>query len=426
VGEILARKGEQAAALFVLFTGHIAIRMDRGAGSHVLIEQRGGEVSGHLPYSRGTMAPNDVVAEEATELLAVPRELTPELIRECPVITATMVHAMVDRARHITSSELRDEKLLSLGKLAAGLAHELNNPASAAVRSARTLAASLAVSETAATTLGAARLSGEQMAAVDRVREQCRASADFTPLAAVARADREDAIATWLGQHGADDACAGALADTGLSLAALDALAATIGGGALDAALRSIAAGCIVRTLTSELETSASRIYDLVDAVKGFTYMDHAPTPEPVDIRRGISDTLTMLGAKTQAKSAEVSVHFEAGLPRAQAVGAEVNQVWMNLIDNALDAVGQGGHVDVSASREMDRVVVKVTDDGPGIPPEVRGRIFDPFFTTKGVGEGTGLGLDIVRRLVRRHEGEIDVESRPGRTQFRVSLPVAR
>jgi signal transduction histidine kinase len=426
VGEILARKGEQATSLYILFSGHIAIRMDRGAGSHTLIEQRGGDVSGQLPFSRGTMAPNDVVAEEPTELLAIPRELLPKMIRECPVITATMVHAMVDRARHITSSNLRDEKLLSLGKLAAGLAHELNNPASAAVRSARTLAESLATSESAAATLGAARLSGEQMAAVNRVREQCRAPAASPALSGMERADREDTIAAWLTRHGADDACAGALAETGVALAALDALAAAVGGDALDAALQSIAAGCLVRTLTSELETSAARIYDLVDAVKGFTYMDHAPTPEPVDIRRGISDTLTMLRAKTRAKSTEISVHFAPGLPRAHAVGAEVNQVWMNLIDNALDAVGAGGHVDVSASREMDHVVVKVTDDGPGIPPEVRGRIFDPFFTTKGVGEGTGLGLDIVRRLVQRHEGDIDVESRPGFTQFRVSLPVAR
>jgi signal transduction histidine kinase len=370
------------------------------------------------------MAPNDVVAEEPTEMLAIPPEHLPEMIRECPVITATMVHAMVDRARHITSSDLRDEKLLSLGKLAAGLAHELNNPASAAVRSARMLAEGVAAAESAATTLGAARLSGGQMAAVNGVRELCRASAAASALSAVARADREDAMVAWLAQHDADEACAGPLSETGVPLAALDALATTVGGEALVAALRSIAAGCLVRTLSSELETSASRIYDLVDAVKGFTYMDHAPTPEPVDIRRGISDTLTMLGAKTRAKGTEVSVRFAPDLPRAHAVGAEVNQVWMNLIDNALDAVGQGGHVDVTASREQDRLVVRVTDDGPGIPPEIQGRIFDPFFTTKGVGEGTGLGLDIVRRLVRRHEGEIDVESRPGRTQFRVSLPV--
>ena len=426
-GDILARKGEQATSLLVLFTGRIVIRIDRGAGSHALIEQKGGDVTGELPFSRGTRAPNDVVADEPSEMLAIARELLPELIRECPVITATMVHAMIDRARHITSSDLRDEKLLSLGKLAAGLAHELNNPASAAVRSARVLAGRVAAAESAAETLGAARLTKAQIAAVDVVRQHCNASTDAAAptLSAVARADREDAITVWLAQRGIDDACAGTLAGTSLPLSALDELAAVMGGETLDAALQSVAAGCVVRTLTSELETSASRIYDLVDAVKRFTYMDHAPTPEPVDIRRGISDTLTMLGAKTRANGVEVSVRFAPDLPRAYAVGAEMNQVWMNLIDNALDAVGQGGHIDVAATGELDHVVVRVTDDGPGIPPEIRGRIFDPFFTTKGVGEGTGLGLDIVRRLLKRHDGAIDVESRPGHTEFRVSLPAA-
>jgi signal transduction histidine kinase len=142
-----------------------------------------------------------------------------------------------------------------------------------------------------------------------------------------------------------------------------------------------------------------------------------------VDIRRGIDDTFMMLGAKTRAKSVEVSVQFTADLPRAHAVGAELNQVWMNLIDNAIDAVAVGGHIVVTARAEKNRVVVVIVDDGPGIPPEIQGRIFDPFFTTKGVGKGTGLGLDIVRRLVQRHEGEIEVDSRPGRTEFRVILP---
>ncbi len=154
--------------------------------------------------------------------------------------------------------------------------------------------------------------------------------------------------------------------------------------------------------------------------------MDHAPTPEPVDIRRGIADTFTMLGAKTRAKSVEVSLDLPGDLPRAHAVGAELNQVWMNLIDNALDAVADGGHVNVTALPELDCVVVRIIDDGPGIPREILGRIFDPFFTTKGVGRGTGLGLDVVRRLVQRHDGEVAVDSRPGRTEFQVRLPVEK
>jgi len=425
-GDVANHKGQPATMLSIMLSGHIVVRVDRGAGSHKIIEWRAGDVGGTLPFSRGATPPNDAVAEEPTEMLEIPREDFPELIRECPAVTAVMVHAMIDRARQFTSSDQRDEKLVSLGKLAAGLAHELNNPASAVVRSAKTLTESLAASEVAARRLGAAHLSEAQLAAIDDVRKVCGEPSAQGPLSAIARADREDAIGDWLARHGANEGCAVPLAESGVSLAALDTLARTVTGDALDATLRWIAAGCLVRALSGEIKTAAERIYDLVGAIKGFTYMDHAPTPEPVDIRRGITDTLTMLGTKTRAKSLEVSVRFADDLPRAHAVGAELNQVWMNLIDNAVDAVAVGGHVVVAAGPEMGRVVVRITDDGPGIPPEIQGRIFDPFFTTKGVGKGTGLGLDIVRRLLQRHEGEIEVESRPGRTEFRVALPVAR
>jgi len=422
-GDVITRKGEQAVALHIVLAGRLVIRVDRGAGAHKIIEWRAGDVGGAMPYSRGAVPPGDAVAEEPTEVLAVAREEFPELIRDCPVVTATLVHAMVDRARQFRSGDHRDEKLLSLGKLAAGLAHELNNPASAAVRSAKALAEGLAAAEVAARRLGAARLSDPQLSAIDAVRDACLHAGAPLGYSTIARADREDTFAAWLAAHGASDLCAAPLAETSLTLEALDALAATVPGDALDAALRWIAAGCQVRTLASHIETSASRIYDLVGAVKGFTFMDHAPSSEPVDIRRGITDTFTMLGAKTRAKSVAVSVQLAADLPRALGVGVELNQVWINLIDNALDAVATGGCVEVTASRAAGRVVVRVVDDGPGIPAEIQGRIFDPFFTTKGVGKGTGLGLDIVRRIVQQHDGEIEVESRPGRTEFRVSLP---
>ena len=379
-----------------------------------------------MPYSRVGSPPNDVVAEEPTELLAVAKEMLPEMIRDCPVITATLVHAMVDRARQFTSSELRDEKLISLGKLAAGFAHEVNNPASAAVRNAKLLADGLSAAEGAARQLAAARLSDSQLASIDAVRAMCAVSPAPGALSSVARADHEDATAGWLAGRGVTEEFAVTLADTSVTLAALDTLAANVGGPALDAALRWIGACCLVRALSAEIETAASRIYDLVDAVKRFSYMDHAPRPEPVDIRRGIADTFTMLGAKTRAKSVAVSVDLADDLPRAHAVGAELNQVWMHLIDNALDAVAVGGRVAVTGARELDSVVVQIVDDGPGIPRDIQGRIFDPFFTTKGVGKGTGLGLDIVRRLVQRHDGEIAVESTPGRTEFQVRLPAEK
>ena len=424
-GAVVNTKGTPVTVVFIVLSGHLVIRVDRGAGAHKMIEWRDGDVGGLLPFSRGAVPPADAIAEEDMDVLEIAQAHVPEMIRECPAITGAMVHAMVDRARLFTTNDQRDEKLLSLGRLAAGLAHELNNPASAAVRSAKTLADSLAASESAARHLGATQLSEPQLAAIDALHGRCRDSANRAPTSSVERADREEAIEAWLSAHGANEACAAPLTEAGVTVPELDTLAAAVRGEALDAALRWIAAGCAVRTLTSDLKTAATRIYDIVSAVKGFTYMDHAPTPEPVDIRRGINDTLMMLTSKSRAKNVNVAAQFADDLPAAHAVGVELNQVWMNLIDNAIDAVPSGGHVTVTGSHELGKVVVTVVDDGPGIPANVQGRIFDPFFTTKPVGQGTGLGLDIVRRLIQRHEGAIDVASRPGRTEFRVSLPAS-
>ena len=426
VGDVLTKKGEMAGALYIIFSGYVVIRVDRGAGSHKIFERRGGEVSGVLPYSRGTKPPNDAIAEEALELLAIPQESHGEMIRECPVVTTTLVHEMVDRVRQFNASDLHDEKLVSLGKLAAGLAHELNNPASAAVRSAKLLADSFSEAEAATMAIAGARLTNAQLESIETVRRQRVAPGEGPFLSALARADAEDALGDRLMDMGATTNWAVPLAEAGLKPVSLDTLASTVHGNALDASLRWITACYSMRTLAWEIETAAARIYDLVNTMKGFTYMDRAPTLEPLDIRRGINESVTLLAGKTKSKSARLTVDLPKDLPRAHGVGPELNQVWMNLIDNALDAIPPGGKVSISAAVELEKVAVRITDDGAGIPPDIMGRIFDPFFTTKGVGEGTGLGLDIVRRILRRHEADIDVESVPGRTQFRVMLPLAR
>lgn len=423
VGDIVTHKGAQAQDMLVVFEGHFVIRVDQGAGAHKVFEWKTGDVGGVMPYSRGASPPNDVLVEEPTELLAVHKEHLQELTRACPQVTAVLVHAMVDRARDFTTANLRDEKLVSLGKLAAGLAHELNNPASAVVRGAKMLTESIDASETAARKLGEARLSPDVFAHIDELRAMCLKAAPTMMRSAIGRSDREDEFLEWLEDHGADERCAGPLSETGITIDALDELASLVDTDVLNATIKWMAAGCNVRTLSYDIETAATRIHDLVGAVKGFTFMDHAPLPEPVDIRQGIVDTLVMLGAKQRHKNAEVVLKMDESLPRAHAVGAELNQVWMNLIDNALDAVPQNGRVEVSAVSELDRVVVRVMDNGPGIPADVQARMFEPFFTTKGVGKGTGLGLDIVRRLLKQHEGELSVESAPGRTEFQVRLP---
>ena len=421
-GDLVTKKGAQAQNMIILFDGHIVIRANRGAGSHKIFEWKGGDVGGAMPYSRGASPPFDACAEERTEVLGIDKQYFHELARECPVVTAALVHIMLDRARTFTSSDLRDEKLLSLGKLAAGLAHELNNPASAVVRSIKILIESLGGAEEASRSLAGASLTAEQFAAIDRARAMCDAALGNAPRTPLERADREDELTDWLADHRATQEFAIPLADTGITPDALDLLAKTVTGDALEAALGWISANVLVRSLAIEIERAAERIHDLVGAVKGFSYMDHAPAAEPVDIRRGIADTLTMLSSKSRAKGITVAVEIPDEVPRVLAVGAELNQVWMNLIDNAIDAVRQGGHVTVNAALERERVLVRIIDDGPGVPPEIKGRIFDPFFTTKGVGEGTGLGLDIVRRLLQRHEGDISLESAPGHTEFQVRL----
>jgi signal transduction histidine kinase len=193
----------------------------------------------------------------------------------------------------------------------------------------------------------------------------------------------------------------------------------------LNTGLRWIATTCTTRRLTREIQQAASRICELVSAVKGFTQMDRAAVPEPVDLARGLSNTLAVLTSKAKGKSVGVALDLENDLPAVQGFASELNQVWSNLIDNALDAVDEGGRVEITVRRERDCVVVRVVDNGSGVPAEIRDRIFDPFFTTKPVGKGTGLGLDIVRRLVQRHNGQIELESIPGRTEFRVTLPTS-
>jgi signal transduction histidine kinase len=422
-GEVLTAKGATVEGLFVVLSGCIAIFVDRGAGLRKVMEWRGGDVTGVLPYSRLVSPPGDTVAQEPSMILAIHRDHFRDMIRECYHVTSMLVHTMVDRVRVFNSSALHDEKMVSLGKLSAGLAHELNNPASAIERSAALLEERLEDAERAAR--GVSRLTKAQLVAIDMIRASCLAASPNGVRSPIEQAEREEAIADWLADHGLDVTTAEALADTAVTLEALDQIAGTADGPTLNAVLRWTAAGCSVRTLASEIHEAATRIAGLVLAIKGFTHMDRAEVAEPVDLKQGLSNTVAVLKAKARSKASAVVVDVEPDLPPVRGFVGELNQIWANLIDNALDAIPQSGRVEVLANRERQRVVVRIIDNGTGIPADIRDRIFDPFFTTKPVGHGTGLGLDIVSRLVRHNNGDIVVESQPGRTEFRVVLPIA-
>ena len=424
-GDVLSAKGAVIDGLFVVLSGRIAIFVDRGAGSHKVMEWHGGDVTGALPYSRIVGPPGDTVAQEPSEILAVHRDHFPEMIRECHGITSILVHSMLDRTRHFTTSDLHDEKMISLGKLSAGLAHELNNPASAIERSAALFEQRVDEAERASRALGALRLTEEQVAVLDQLRATCLAVREQGVRSPIEQAEREEAVADWLNGHGLDDSVAEALADTTVSLESLESVARAIDGAALAAVLRWAAAGCSVRTLASEIQDAALRISGLVAAIKGFTHMDRAAVAEPLDLLPGLTNTVAVLRSKARNKAASVVIDVPGDLPRVRGFAGELNQIWANLIDNALDAIGEAGRVEIRASHEPAGVLVRVIDNGSGIPDDIRARIFDPFYTTKPLGQGTGLGLDIVRRLVRHNSGDITVESRPGRTEFCVTLPKA-
>jgi signal transduction histidine kinase len=345
------------------------------------------------------------------------------MIRNCYELTSVLVHVMVDRARLFRTNEAHDEKMLSLGKLSAGLAHELNNPASAVVRSSKSVTSCLSALDAASFALGAAGLSSEQLAVIGRLKEvRAGSNGSASPVEAI---EREEAIRDWLDRHHLDEGQAETLTESAVGIAALDELGTAIEPAILPAALKYLALVWSVRKLTYEIETAAARIHGLVSAVKGFTYMDQASMPKPVDVGRGLADTLVVLRAKARTKSVELTPDIAPGLPHVVGFGGELNQVWLNLIDNALDAVPKGGHVTVIARHEHNAIVVRVIDDGPGVPEGIRSQIFDPFFTTKGVGEGTGLGLDIALRLIQHQGGTIDLASRERGAEFVVSLPLA-
>jgi signal transduction histidine kinase len=272
--------------------------------------------------------------------------------------------------------------------------------------------------------LGAAGLSTEQLAVVHGL-EASAIETVTTARSPMARADREDAIAEWLEELGIDVDLSEALADSALELPQLEDAAKALTAPQLQVAIEYVAATVTVNRLTDEMSVAASRIETLVAAVKDYTHRDRAQAPEPVNLAKHLTDTLTLLGFKARGKSVTMELNLEPNLPDALGLPGELNQVWVNILDNAIDAVPEAGRVVLTAGRDREAIAVSIVDNGKGIPEKDLRRIFEPFFTTKPVGQGSGMGLDIVQAILVRNNGSIEVSSTPGRTEFRVRLPIA-
>ncbi|MCU0229426.1 MAG: ATP-binding protein [Bryobacterales bacterium] len=421
-------EGSPADHLYLLLDGQVQFQI---ASDGVLIyagDMSGGEVGGVLPYSRMTHHTGTAVALLRSQILRIHRNCFPEMSVQIPELVQRLVGVMSDRVREATRLQQQREKMMALGKLSAGLAHELNNPA-AAIRSSTTeLLERLSLMPERVVRLGRHNVSEEQLMSLSRLPEILLMQRN-PQLKALERSRREDAIADWLDARGVSGGwkMAETFVDAGFTPACLDDIASQTPPGAIGDVLCWVEGHTAIFNLVREVASATERISSLLSSVKSYSHMDRAANKQHTHVHEGLDATLTMLGHKLRNKNVQVEKAYGEGVPAVFALPGELNQVWTNLLDNAVDAMpAEGGTLRVETTHTGNAVVVTITDNGSGIPEDLQGRIFEPFFTTKPVGEGTGLGLDIVHRIVtRQHQGYIDVDSRPGCTKFTVTLPIA-
>jgi signal transduction histidine kinase len=425
-GEVIAASGSRADSLNAVVAGemHYFSQVD-GQPAHLFrIEQ--GQVGGVLPYSRFEVYQGQVVAVGETQVYALPRRQFAALEQVSPELVQRLVSLMNDRARDFVRLQERDDKLRALGKLSAGLSHELNNPAAAISRASASLASTLQATPLLLRRLLVACPSEEAVAALSALAVL---PAEAPPaLSALQVADQEEELADWLETQGSPDgyALANSLLEAGLTVATLASVAARLPVAARPDAFSWLSAHLTTLRLTSDISEASRRISTLVGDVKTYSHMDRATGPEKLDVTTGLESTLHMFAYALRQKSVRLTRHYAPDLPLIMGKAGSLNQVWTNLIDNALDAMpDQGGELVISAERRQQGLRIGIQDNGSGITPEVLAHIFEPFYTTKPPGQGSGQGLDIASRIIREHGGRLEATSAAGCTEFIAWLPVS-
>ena len=426
-GEAMLKEGEPADAMFLILEGQFRFQNESGGVDAPAFFAEAGEVTGKLPFSRMTVWGGTARATKPVWALRVHETIFDEMLRAIPALNQRLISLMADRIRETTRSQHQTEKLSALGKLSAGLAHEINNPAAAAKRAVGILREVFDRLRDANIAMDHQGITCEQRMLISAIESTASGAAATTASKSrLELSDLEQELGEWLESRKVANAwdLAPLIAEAGVRPERLSGLAEQFSCSALGPVLTRISSTVAADHLLSELQHSLDRITDLVCAIKDYSYMDQSPERE-VDLHDGIESTLTIMTYKLRKNNIEVVRDFDRSLPRVCAYGKELNQVWTNLIDNAADAMQNGGTLHITTRPGGTDILIGIADTGTGISPSVQSQIFDPFFTTKGVGEGTGLGLDAVVRIVRKHHGDIQVESKPGKTLFTVRLPKA-